>query len=84
MSPLACAMYPFSRIASSTSRGFVAPSTLLYTHIIASNDEKAIDGIDGSGSRKPTPFDVLLNASNISLSGEVTLNFCGSGTKLYN
>jgi hypothetical protein len=33
---------------------------------MASKDEKAIEGIEGRGSRKPTPFEVFLNASKIS------------------
>lgn len=50
--------------------------------MIASYDENASDGMLGSGSRNPTPVDGLLNASKISVTGVVCLNFGGSGAKL--
>jgi hypothetical protein len=50
--------------------------------MMASNEEKANDGMLSSGSENPTPVKGFLNASNISLIGDVALNFGGSGAKL--
>ena len=49
---------------------------------MASYEEKARDGILGSGSRNPTPVLGFLKASKISAIGEFGLNFGGSGAKL--
>lgn len=49
---------------------------------MASYDENISDGMLGNGSKNPTPVLRLRKASKISVIGDVTLNFGGSGAKL--